>query len=153
MMTKEARAALREAAGKATPGPWTMCDADPHFSYSAQVFGVPGSEPHLQTGEGDELSVAVLDGPAERGTANARYIAAAHPAAVLSLLDRLARVEAALATARADALREAAAECDAAVQRHAEHQDTCAACARLQAESLGKRILSLIPAQETQHDR
>lgn len=47
-------------------------------------------------------------------------------------------------TTKADALRAAVAECDAAVQRHATHQDTCATCARLQAESLGKRILSLI---------
>lgn len=72
-MTKEDRAALREAASKATPGPWVALDeevADQGMALIADCF--------------------------QNKYNNARYIALANPAAVLALLARLERCEAAL---------------------------------------------------------
>lgn len=87
---------LRKLALAASPGPWSASAAVPASGFMAQVFGRPGGGPQHECGEGDEISLAVLDGPAERGTANAAFIAAANPAAVLALLDENARLRQAL---------------------------------------------------------
>jgi hypothetical protein len=150
-MSAADRAALRALAEKATPGPWSASEADEGKGFVAQVFGAESSEPQYESGEGDSLSVACLDGPDERGTRNAAYIAAAHPAAVLALLDEAERLTAALATARADALREAAerARCvpipDDASAEEAHGRISAALEATM-------RILSLLPSHQPATD-
>lgn len=74
-------AKLREAAEKATPGPW---DHDG-----------PESSIIVWSSENDRVCFMTSDGPAK---ANAAYIAAANPQVVLALLDHLAAEK-----ARADA--------------------------------------------------
>jgi len=86
-MTDEQVAALRAAAEKATPGPWRARST----IYDHMIAGIAAKGAIAEIWNG------------ERGMEDARYIAAANPAAVLSLLDRLARVEAALADAEAGA--------------------------------------------------
>jgi hypothetical protein len=95
-MTNEDRNALREAAIKATPGPWT-CEPDMRQEYS----------PHSQSYNGEEYvagynissdsrEVISEEGILADGEANAAYIAAAHPAAVLALLEQNERMREAL---------------------------------------------------------
>lgn len=81
-MTALDHAALRALADAATPGPWAL-SAD-------------GPPPDIIAG----MSVVACTLPSDRtrdeDTANAAYIAAAHPAAVLALLDENARMREAL---------------------------------------------------------
>jgi hypothetical protein len=74
-MTPQERAALREAASKATPGPWTSV-GDWVMTGSLHVATIPRA----------------FDGDWSRD--NAAYIALAHPAAVLALLDECERMRA-----------------------------------------------------------
>ena len=81
-MTALDHAALRALAEAATPGPWTL-SAD-------------GPPPDIIAG----MSVVACTLPSDRtrdeDTANAAYIAAANPAAVLALLDEVERLREAL---------------------------------------------------------
>ncbi len=80
MMTKEDRAALREAAEKATPGPWRA-----RFTiYEHMIAGIAARGAIAEIWKG------------ERGMEDARYIALAHPGAVLALLDERERMREAL---------------------------------------------------------
>lgn len=87
-LTPEARARLRELAGKATPGPW---EAEIH-GRACECLGrvVVGD------GSGPEPDICYL---AERGLLpreephNGHFIAAANPAAVLAMLDALDATE------------------------------------------------------------
>ena len=97
-MTDADKAALRALAEKATPGPWQSRGksgkflpmdawevnnwAVPYYSY-APIYAGPSA-----------VAVAVSEGDAARE--NTDYIAAAHPAAVLSLLDEVERLREAL---------------------------------------------------------
>jgi hypothetical protein len=89
-MTQEERNALREAASKATQGGWKTNAVAEDIVVSGHVMiadcnGYPRSNNEL---------------------ANARYIALAHPAAVLSLLDENARLREALAAIARRTVRE-----------------------------------------------
>ncbi len=81
MMTQEDCAALREAASKATPGPWEIGNT------SDDIRMVLGQDDYI-------CCVQIYQTPRHMGQwqepqriSNARYIAAAHPTAVLALLD------------------------------------------------------------------
>ena len=102
-MTPEQRAALREAAKKATPGPWFM---EPDET-SPDILAAPGVV----------ARTVASDMPRQVDALNAAFIAAANPAAVLALLDENARMREALKTiANAD---DHVASCDLrVVARH-----------------------------------
>ncbi len=78
-MTPSDRAALREAASKATPGPWT-CHPDErdHDRDAPEIVGWDISS--------QDKEIVGCEGILGCGEANARYIAAAHPAAVAWLV-------------------------------------------------------------------
>lgn len=82
-MTDTERAALKAAAEKATPGPWT------HVANLGQVGSV-------ETADGDVLAQVQAITPRDHARRNtdAAYIASAHPAAVLALLDECERQKA-----------------------------------------------------------
>jgi hypothetical protein len=84
--------ALRALAEEATPGPWESMVSDSGLSYRCLDARV------ITEREGDLVANADYDGGAEgpHGAegADAHYIAAANPAAILALLDRLAAVTA-----------------------------------------------------------
>lgn len=87
-MNSEEKAALREAASKATPGPWssyaTSSAADMPLRWTIAGHGATVARYYADNISFDEAK------------ANAHYIAATNPAAVLALLARLERCEAAL---------------------------------------------------------
>ncbi len=88
MMTPEQRAALREVASKATPGPW-----------SSYATSSAADMPLRWTIAGHGATVAqffATNLPEQEQVANAHYIALAHPAAVLALLDECERMREAL---------------------------------------------------------
>lgn len=85
-MTPADRAALREAAQRATPGPWNIVP-DPVEECAA--VSVPHFDLYAGPADGTGDNVACLPSSEE----DARYIAAAHPAAVLDLLDALDTAE------------------------------------------------------------
>lgn len=92
--------ALRKAAEAATPGPWKLYKAPlrPQFPVMIHEIQKDGSEPIVNWGGFDGLQRAK-----SKITADARYIAAANPAAILALLDeRLALLDR-LERAEADA--------------------------------------------------
>jgi hypothetical protein len=101
-MTQEQRAALREAASKATPGPWR------HFSFLSGTEFVQFEEAEgcNQYGGGSKGAHITYRNVALFGMdedqcdaakmADARYIALAHPAAVLALLAENERMREAL---------------------------------------------------------
>jgi hypothetical protein len=80
-MTSEQRAALREAASKATPGPWAVEDVGLNIS------------PDVMQGDRVVASTVTSDMAKAQDKANAAYIALAHPDAVLALLDALDAAE------------------------------------------------------------
>ena len=80
--------ALRALAEKATPGPWIY-----HETIHA--------DNHVTAGGGILTGTHVCGPTYERE--NARFIAAANPAVVLAMLDRLERAEAAIERAKAEA--------------------------------------------------
>lgn len=87
-MTPEQRAALREVASKATPGPW-----------SSYATSSAADMPLRWTIAGHGATVAqffATNLPEQEQVANAHYIALAHPAAVLELLDECERMREAL---------------------------------------------------------
>ncbi|MDK9585444.1 ead/Ea22-like family protein [Lelliottia wanjuensis] len=67
--------ALREAAEKATPGPWRA------FRYDSGVCGVSG---------GESFEILVCERISSNRPEDAKFIASANPATVLALLDELA---------------------------------------------------------------
>ena len=86
-------AELRRLAEAATPGPWSLTDGDPamigqHWTIRRQ--GVPG---------------ILISGFTYGWNGDAAYIAAANPAVVLALLDRLAHMTEARDNARAELRR------------------------------------------------
>ncbi len=83
--------ALRALAENATPGPWEADDNQP-FSRDLQGIFAPGERRYVLKVEFDEQP---------ENPADAEFIAAANPATVLDLLDRLERAEAALERVRA----------------------------------------------------
>ncbi len=85
-MNAEQRAALREAAEKATPGAWEVI---PDGDWGCEV---------VQKGRAYPVCMCEQD-DGEVADANARYIALANPAAVLALLDECERMREALAIA------------------------------------------------------
>jgi hypothetical protein len=86
---------LRERAEAATPGPWR---AGVHPVQDDSVVWGPGSEEFLANVDGDQ----VLGGVAyDVNAANARFIAAANPAAVLHLLRERDELEAKLERVKA----------------------------------------------------
>ena len=118
MMTQEHRAALREAASKATPGPWEVQPACARFDSSVPVV--------MQDNDGFSIAEMCRGIAGEPEEDNAAYIALAHPAAVLALLDECDALRAALDAAereRDEARRHAnegrQAEADADRDRHA----------------------------------
>lgn len=93
MMTQEHRAALREAASKATPGPWEVQPACARFDSSVPVV--------MQDNDGFSIAEMCRGIAGEPEEDNAAYIALAHPAAVLALLDECDALRAALDAAEA----------------------------------------------------
>ena len=90
-------AELRRLAEAATPGPWSLTDGDPAMSgqhWTIRRQGVPGIR---------------VSGFTYGFNGDATYIAAANPAVVLGLLDRLAHMTEARNNARAEAERLSAA--------------------------------------------
>ena len=90
-------AELRRLAEAATPGPWTLTDGDPAMSgqhWTIRRQGVPGIR---------------VSGFTYGFNGDATYIAAANPAVVLGLLDRLAHMTEARDNARAEVERLSAA--------------------------------------------
>ena len=86
-------AELRRLAEAATPGPWSLTDGDPAMSgqhWTIRRQGVPGIR---------------ISGFTYGFNGDAAYIAAANPAAVLGLLDRLAHMTEARDNARAEVER------------------------------------------------
>ena len=105
---------LRHLAEAATPGPWSLTDGDPAMSgqhWTIRRQGVPGIR---------------VSGFTYGFNGDATYIAAANPAVVLGLLDRLAHMTEARNNARAEverltALVEAVREYAAARQANIDH--------------------------------
>jgi hypothetical protein len=99
MMTQEQRAALREAASKATPGPWALETVRTTCGICHKI----GPFPSRHGEEKPRHACLYADYPSPENpadqelAANARYIALAHPAAVLALLDECERMRGALA--------------------------------------------------------
>ena len=134
-------AELRRLAEAATPGPWDYYRPHPNYRAYAVDRVMPGG--HL----GEDVATTE-DVYAEE---NGAYIAAANPAAVLGLLDRLAhmteardnaRVEVKRLTALVEAVREYAAARQANIDhgpllsaRKAAHDALLAALARLDASA------------------
>ena len=88
---------LRRLAEAATPGPWSLTDGDPAMSgqhWTIRRQGVPGIR---------------VSGFTYGFNGDATYIAAANPAVVLGLLDRLAHMTEARNNARAEVERLSAA--------------------------------------------
>ena len=85
--TTQARARLREAATKATPGPW-------HEPYYDDNPGDEGWWIHQGVGMEEKAVAVTLPHFSPRAEANGKYIAAADPTTILSLLDRLDSLEA-----------------------------------------------------------
>lgn len=129
---------LRRLAEAATPGPWSLTDGDPAMSgqhWTIRRQGVPGIR---------------VSGFTYGFNGDATYIAAANPAVVLGLLDRLAhmteardnaRAEVERLTAMVEAVREYAAARQANIDhgpllsaRKAAHDALLAALARLDEE-------------------
>ena len=84
---------LRRLAEAATPGPWSLTDGDPAMSgqhWTIRRQGVPGIR---------------VSGFTYGFNGDATYIAAANPAVVLGLLDRLAHMTEARNNARAEVER------------------------------------------------
>ena len=78
---------LRRLAEAATPGPWRTSKAD-----DTAIMSFDNDVAH---------TVGIYEVEAETMEADAAYIAAANPAAILALLDRLARVETLVAQCKA----------------------------------------------------
>ena len=76
-MTSASRSSLREFAEKATPGPWLT---NVYFEC-------------VQTHNTHELSAVCYRGRCDKSEANLDYIAAANPATILAMLDRLDKLE------------------------------------------------------------
>lgn len=107
-------AALREAAAKATPGPWHLCahlksiehDRACSCGYRGSIWG--GDQEHVVCQPGHDGAPAGQEGTEpqryerEQEIANAHYIAAAHPSAIADLLAERDRLAAELAEANAD---------------------------------------------------
>lgn len=95
--------ALEAAARAATPGPWW---ADKHEDWAypqTEVLDQPTGKPvtfYNSRPEYDQFMFCGTRGKAELEWANATFIAAANPAAVLALIERLRAAEAALAAAK-----------------------------------------------------
>lgn len=90
-MTSEEKAALREAASKATPGPWFL--REKHRTML----------PHISTRpDRPDLIVAF----AVSNSKDIHYIALAHPAAVLALLDECEKLRGALDAAHSAICRQ-----------------------------------------------
>jgi hypothetical protein len=105
-MTDEQRAALREAASKATPGPWYHVNAGVVLPKTRTVHGpVPAQRcdyvstwPGLGTPPDNRIIIPMEGRECAVAPDDMAHIALAHPAAVLSLLDECERMREALET-------------------------------------------------------
>ena len=89
---------LRELAGAATPGPWIACQYGDYGDYNGDC--------RVILGEGGDIRTAVVLGfDTPENDANAQLIAAANPAAILSLLDELQTLRVTAENAEKDAER------------------------------------------------
>lgn len=132
--------ALREAAEKATPGPWR-----------ALTSGVIGGDHWYVCDPGEMVAyVAANDGSDEgQRQSNAEYIAAAHPSAVLALLDEidvLRRQRDDTATAR-DALRRQRDKAEKIVSERGEALDALEAATGVALTHAGGVTTEQTPAQ------
>lgn len=101
-MTNPQLQQLRQAAEKATPGPWRV-EVDPYGQTdkdgNPRVWGVYGPESTVDYGDGCERSepriIETDCGVYEPEWNDAAYISIANPTTVLALLDQLAAVTAA----------------------------------------------------------
>lgn len=84
--------ALQALAEAATPGPWRECGHDRGGCSCAQVWSTAVDFPVATAFKNDE---EMGHAPIGQPEANAAYIAAANPAVILALIDRLRKAEAA----------------------------------------------------------
>ena len=109
-MTKEQRDKLRTLALAATPGEWYHVQAFQRRAAERTIHGkVPGQRVDFVSTERKPVHKKIII-PMEGRESTARsedmaYIAAANPATVLALLDRIDELEAELAEAKVDAER------------------------------------------------
>lgn len=87
---------LRALAEAATPGPWI--GAGPSFGAPLPAYLNEVVTDHQNEDEDDVTIVMAEHGAEDENTANISFVAAANPAAILALLDRLAAAEARNAT-------------------------------------------------------
>ena len=145
--TREAHdwAALRRLAEAATPGPWEA-EHKPHARMTGDMWFLLGPD-RLHLGG---LCAWTDDAP-EEASANAAYIAAAHPAAVLALLDRAERAE-----AERDAAQQMSDGRLACIERMEAERDAARAEAERMREALNTPELHDFAAgvvSEAQHQR
>lgn len=88
-MDKVNKQELRRLAEAATPGPWKECGHARGGCSCGMVWSRAADLPVAEAWRGDQEAPE----PAEGAKANAAFIAAANPAAILSLLDELERAE------------------------------------------------------------
>lgn len=129
---------LRALAQAATPGPWK-----PDERYVVGGDGKRGFRPGGEVIICAEPTISHFqEYPKNERIANARYIAAANPATVLALLDRLARADAIEAAARKE------------LERHRPNgkiiRDACEACDRMWpcSTSVALRAVLEVPTKE-----
>ena len=86
---------LREAAEKATPGPWKPCGANDDRCQCRQVWSEPADIPIVYTLRDSDENWTGGDGATEeQAKDNATFIAAADPTTVLTLIARVEAAEA-----------------------------------------------------------
>lgn len=112
-MDRAKRERLRELAQAATPGPWEAA----HAAIGLRGVGLRITE-HYVRRPGDDVAIAcdIVDPTVDEhapSETNAAYIAAAHPSAMLALLDTIEQLE-----RERDAARDQ-------VREMGEHSDTC----------------------------
>ena len=99
-MTAAEKAALRALAEEATPGPWNQWVESGEVLAGEVIENRPGLI-RMKRGTSVDICECAEDDDAEDNEQhlhNAAYIAAAHPAAVLALLDEVERLREALET-------------------------------------------------------
>ena len=124
-VTPEMLAELRRLAEAATPGPWYL-DGPWWYGDDDSAYCISTAEDAGRIAVTIAPPRYIFGGEREVRDANARFIAAANPAVVLALLDRLAHMREARDAARAEvkrltALVEAVREYAAARQANIDH--------------------------------
>jgi hypothetical protein len=82
---------LKKLAEQATPGPWEAGECGAHLVMAGPTL--ESKRGHIKGGRGQICEMEDMDFSPAKQKANARFIAAANPAAVLALLERMKRLE------------------------------------------------------------